>query len=399
MIKDSADRPRYIHFSGRVLPICALMRWGDHHWPLWSLILCLGILSACGRPAALVLPTLIPTAVVPTLTPLPQPTLVPTLSDLAAVQPTAVWTPTFPATPSAVPLPTATATRDPYAGWTIADLASRTYGGGQLQITETTKESSGFTRYLITYPSDGLTIYGFMNEPTGEGILPVVLVLHGFVNPAEYTTLAYTTTYADALAQAGYLVIHPNYRNHAPSDIGPNEFRAGYAIDVLNLVALVQQQGGQPGPLQRADPADISLWGHSMGGGIALRVLTVNPDIRAAVLYGSMSADEYLNFQRIFEWTDGRSGLDEMSIPEAEMRRIAPIYHLEQIETPLSIHHGTADSLVPPAWSDDLCQRLQTLGKSVECFRYPGQPHTFVGEADRLFRQRVLDFLARPRQP
>jgi hypothetical protein len=31
----------------------------------------------------------------------------------------------------------------------------------------------------------------------------------------------------------------------------------------------------------------------------------------------------------------------------------------------------------------------------VECFRYPGQPHTFVGEGDRLFRQRVLDFLDR----
>jgi dienelactone hydrolase len=386
--------------ASRRFPFFSRMnQWREHRWPLWGLIWCLGILSACGRPAAVVLPTLIPTAAVPTLTPQPQPTLVPTLSDLVAVQPTAVWTPTPLATPSPTPLPTATATPDPYAGWTIADLASRSYGDGQLEIAETVGGSSGFTRYLITYPSDGLTIHGFMNVPPGETALPVVLVLHGFVNPAEYITLAYTTSYADALARAGYLVIHPNFRNHVPSDVGPNEFRAGYAIDVLNLVALIQQQAGQSGPLQRADPADISLWGHSMGGGIALRVLTVTPDIRAAVLYGSMSGDEYLNFQRIFEWTDGRSGLDEMSIPETEMRRIAPIYHLDRIETPLSIHHGTADDQVPPAWSDDLCQRLQELGKSVECFRYPGQPHTFVGEGDRLFRQRVLDFLAWARQP
>lgn len=253
----------------------------------------------------------------------------------------------------------------------------------------------GFTRSLITYPSDDLTVYGFMNVPTGDGSFPVVLVLHGFINPSAYDTLAYTTPYADALARAGYLVIHPNYRNHPPSDTGPNEFRAGYAIDILNLIALVKQNGGRPGSLQQADPNNISLWGHSMGGGIVLRVITVNRDVRAAVLYGSMSADEYKNYERIFAWTDGRSGLDELAVPEADMARIAPITHLDRTETAVSIHHGTADSEVPPSWSEELCQLLRELGKRVECFSYSGQPHVFVGEGDRLFRQRVLDFLDR----
>jgi acetyl esterase/lipase len=36
---------------------------------------------------------------------------------------------------------------------------------------------------------------------------------------------------------------------------------------------------------------------------------------------------------------------------------------------------------------------LRQAGKQVECFSYPGQPHNFVGEGDRLFRQRVLAFL------
>ncbi len=93
-----------------------------------------------------------------------------------------------------------------------------------------------------------------MNVPQGDGPFPVVLVLHGYVDPATYNTLTYTTRYADALARAGYLVIHPNFRNWPPSDNGPEEYRVGQAVDVLNLIALVQKQGGQPGPLQHADP-------------------------------------------------------------------------------------------------------------------------------------------------
>jgi dipeptidyl aminopeptidase/acylaminoacyl peptidase len=347
------------------------------------LFLLLGFLTV------IILPTLMPLALVPTRTPTAVPTPTPSNTTVPPTTPTAVLTPT----PSTTPPPTPTP--DPFAGWTIADLIARSYGGGQVQIVETMTEADSFTRYAIIYPSDGLTIYGFMNVPQGDGPFPVVLVLHGFINPANYSTLAYTTPYADALTRAGYLVIHPNYRNHPPSDTGSNPFRAGYAIDVLNLIALLQQQGGQPGLFQTADGNNISLWGHSMGGGIALRVLTVNPSVRAAVLYGSMSGDEYKNYERIFAWTDGRTGLDELAIPDSDMARIAPINYLAQIESAISIHHGTADDQVPPSWSTDLCQRMQELGKQVECFNYAGQPHNFVGVADRLFRQRVLDFLAR----
>lgn len=49
-------------------------------------------------------------------------------------------------------------------------------------------------------------------------------------------------------------------------------------------------------------------------------------------------------------------------------------------------------TLVPLQWSLDLCDDLQTLGKTVECFTYPGQPHTLQGESDQFFIQRMIDF-------
>ncbi len=337
----------------------------------------------------------------------------PTRMPVASLPDTPTWTPRPtvgippthtpvsppPATATPVPPPTATSgptpTPDPYVEYTVDNLRARRYGDGLLEEAEIMQETPLFTRYLITYPSDGLTIYGFMNVPkNATAPLPVVLVLHGYVNPAEYDTLGYTTEHADFLAEHGYLVIHPNYRNYPPSSTGANDLRAGFAVDVLNLIALVQKQGGQPGPLQGADPTDISLWGHSMGGGIALRVLVVNPDVRAAVLYGAMSGDEYKNFQRIFEWTDGRSGQEELAISPEEMARIAPINHLDAITAAIAIHHGTADSQVPLGWSVELCEKLRELGKIVTCYTYDGQPHYFWGEQDDLFRQRVLDFFA-----
>ena len=105
-----------------------------------------------------------------------------------------------------------------------------------------------------------------------------------------------------------------------------------------------------------------------------------------------MSGDEYRNYERILVWSEGEVGEEELATPPEEMERIAPIHHLERIEAAVSIHHGDADSVVPPDWSVDLCQRLQALEKQVECFNYPGAPHTFQDATDRLFQQRVIAF-------
>jgi len=216
--------------------------------------------------------------------------------------------------------------------------------------------------------------------------------VHGYINPAVYNTLDYTTRYADALARAGYLVLHPNLRNYAPSDTGPNPFRAGYAVDVLNLAALAREQGGRPGPLAAADAGVVGLWGHSMGGGISIRAMTASPGVRAVALYGAMSGDEQANYERILAWSGGSDGPEELATPPEDLERISPIYHLERVQAAVSIHHGEADGTVPVIWSLDLCERLKALGKTAECYTYPGQPHTFVGDGDQLFMARVQAF-------
>jgi dipeptidyl aminopeptidase/acylaminoacyl peptidase len=314
---------------------------------------------------------------------------------------TATATPPLPSatpSPAQTATPTVTLTPDPYEVYTIEHLSRRAYGEGEaLRIVEQMAVNSFFTRTLVVYPSDGLNIYGFMNVPRqGQPPYPVVIAIHGYIEPELYTTLDYTTRYADALARAGYLVLHPNLRGYPPSDDGDNLFRVGMAADVLNLIAQVKQMGGQSGPLALADPQRIGLWGHSMGGGISTKVMTASPDVDAVVLYGPMSGDEQKNYERIYSYfSGGTRGLEELAAPAEVFPQVSPIFYLERVTAPVSLHHGEQDEDVPLDWSRDLCQRLERLGKTVECFIYKGQPHTFYGDGDALFIQRTIEFYNR----
>jgi dipeptidyl aminopeptidase/acylaminoacyl peptidase len=338
-----------------------------------------------------------------TLTTVPTATATPvteTHAEPASVLPSSssTWTPAPDPTFTRVPTVTPSFTPSPYSDLTIRTMATGQYGDGEILIEDTIERTPAFTRYLFSYPSNDLRIFGYMNVPHDGVSFPAALLLHGYIDPDEYETVAYTRRYSDALAEAGYFVFHPNLRNYPPSDSGPDPYRIGLATDVLNLIAIIRQQSlDKTGSLRRVNRDEIHLWGHSMGGGVALRVLTVNNDgyLKAAVLYGAMSGDERLNYQRILKWSGGHRGEFELDASETLMRQISPIYHLERIQAPISIHHSDADDVVPLAWSNDLCQRLRSLRHPVECFTYVGQPHTFRGAADTLFTQRTIDFFDR----
>jgi len=286
---------------------------------------------------------------------------------------------------------------DPRDPLTIDALSSRSYDGGAIVSERVMARLPTFTRHLIRWQSDGLTQYGFANIPTGARKRAVVLLLHGYVNPATYQTTTYTTRYADALARTGYVVLHPNYRGHGLSEgSSTGLFRVGYALDVLNLTSSLRKQAGGKGFLSSADGSRVALWGHSMGGGIAHRVLTVRPAwFKAAVFYGAMSADERENSERIYNYYSNQSrGMTEYRTPEAWLKLISPLAYLPRVTAKISVHHGIADESVPLAWSLRYCQIMKRLAKSISCNTYAAAPHLFArgSRTDTLFQARVLSF-------
>jgi len=317
-------------------------------------------------------------------------------------------------TPSAAPAPTSlpspTPQRDSLFPYTIAGLRERDYPAGEIRVGAPVFVAESFTRYPISYTSDGLNITGVLQIPAGNGPFPVIVLNHGYFNRAEYRSGDGTDRIAEALNQRGYLTISSDYRGWGGSDAGPSLFHTGLVIDVMHLLAAIPS-------LSQADPQRIGMLGHSMGGGIATKILTLQTNLSAVILYAPNSADDA---DLITRWGYGCIGdinpsqcnsadvlpadlpaelleaYRQAALDPQRMGEIAPIYHLAGLHIPIQIHIGEADGdyigSTPPEWSYKLHEALLQAGAPVELFRYPGQRHSFTGAERELFLERVLAF-------
>ena len=136
-------------------------------------------------------------------------------------------------------------------------------------IEQTLAPGANYSRYVVSYLSDGYRIYTLMTVPNGpvpETGWPAIIFNHGYIPPAQYRTTERYVAYPIAIARSGYIVFKSDYRGHGSSE-GPPEGAygyPGYTDDVLNTLASVKAYGD-------ADPNRIGMWGHSLGGQLTLR--------------------------------------------------------------------------------------------------------------------------------
>lgn len=312
----------------------------------------------------------------------------------ASATPLAVPTATLPLPTATVitPTPLPTSTLAPYEQFTIEYLRKRAYGGGRIEVLEKLSETGLFTGYAIRYPSDGLNIYGFINIPTGPGPFPVIVSIHGYSPSGTYYPFDTESDFAGFLAENQFIVIHPGFRNHPPSDNGDNVLRVGMSEDAMNLIALLKERGNLPAELAAANPEQMGLWGTSMGGEIALRVLTISPDIKAAVLYSPLSGNEERNWRQLYEVLGDDEFQRDAQIPLELLDRVSPMYYYHRITSAVQLHHGTADTTVPISFAVETCDFLTAAGVSVQCIYYQDAGHLFSGTDKENLRQNALEF-------
>ena len=305
----------------------------------------------------------------------------------------------------------------------IEEMRKRIYTSSPIVIEQTLDAGVNYNRYIVSYLSEGYTIYALMTVPFGtkpDSGWPVIIFNHGYINPPDYRTTENYVTYMDLLARSGYIVFKSDFRGHGNSEgsiTGGGYGSPDYSVDVLNAIESLKNYPD-------ADPNRFGMWGHSMGGQVTLRAMVVSKDIKAGVIWAGAIAPypeiiSQWNFnsnsdnsgflqdiiphrnpsdatvrgwsESFGSWTDeftGKYGTSEQN-PDF-WQTISPNTYLADLSGPIQIHHGTDDWMVPISWSQSFIQEMVNAGQSYEFYTYEGDDHNISSN----YREAMLRTIA-----
>lgn len=241
----------------------------------------------------------------------------------------------------------------------------------------------------------GDTLQGSLYYPAGyvEGEqYPMIVYIYEIVAPGVRSYhVASERDYYDfqAWVQNGYFVFQPDivYRDRDPG------VSARAALEPA--VAAVVQTG-------MVDPDRVGLIGHSWGGYQTTYMSTVS-DVFAAAVAGapltnlfSMYLSVYWNSggtdARIFEISQGR-----MEVPfwedEEAYRRNSPVFHIDDMTTPLLMAQGTEDGAVDFNQGVEFYNAARRADKDFVFLVYNGENHGFAQEPNqRDYHRRIMEW-------
>ena len=202
------------------------------------------------------------------------------------------------------------------------------------------------------------------------------------------------------LLQKGYVVIAPDYRGSIGygrawrqgvyMDVGGNDAKdAWMATSYLKTLPYV-------------DIDRVGVWGLSYGGFFTLISVTDQPKMFRAAVDVAGVVDYAMYYEDPYHggWTASRIGTPEQN-PKV-YAQASPLSHIDRLERPLLVLHGTADVNVPYLHSVRLIDEALKKGKGglLSFMVYPGEFHYFTREhVLRDAWRRVDEFFQRELQP
>lgn len=286
----------------------------------------------------------------------------------------------------------------------IVALQARSYPGGAITLERRLPDGVNYRQWIASYPSDGFKILALLTIPKAsppKNGFPVIVFNHGYIVPEVYRTTEKYLAYQAGFASKGYIVFKPDYRGHGFSQGKPSSAytKPDYTIDVMNAIASVKT-------LEQANPKAIGIWGHSMGGYLALRALVLGSGAKAAVIWGGVVAPHL----EVIKFWNSRSSADNAQYLRYKPERDAlyqkygsplenpAFWNALSANTfitapiaPIQLHHGITDEVVPIAFSRRLSSQLKKVGSVVELYEYPNNNHN-LSRSFNLAMQRSVAF-------
>ena len=261
---------------------------------------------------------------------------------------------------------------------------------------------------FVHYPGpDGQSVPGWLYVPKGldkSKKHPAIVWIHGDGVNQNYDGWHVQRNYAvyssvhQFFLQQGYVVFMPDYRG----SIGYGKaWRQGVYMDVGGKDAKdAWMSANYLKTLGYVDMERVGVWGLSYGGFFTLIAVTDQPTLFRAAVDVAGVADYAMYYEDPYHggWTASRIGTPEQN-PEV-YKNASPLSHVDRLERPLLILHGTADVNVPYLHSVRLVDELLAKGKGglVSFMVYPGEFHYFTraqvlrdawSRVDRFFGQHL----------
>ena len=300
-------------------------------------------------------------------------------------------------------LPAVAASRPPPLS--IDELRNREFAA-QLTPVRQLAGGPGYKARLASYFSAGLKVHALLATPdTGRPAsgFPMLVANHGHhPEPSRYGITAqghdarpgdYYRRIPELYTRHGFLVVMPDYRGHGDSE--GIEYTEGmleslyYTEDVLALLPALSR-------LTEADPDNLFMWGHSMGGEVTLRALLATGRVRGASLWSTVGGEIWDQAFYYSRYEDSLA-VDGDGVPKDVVDRLEediaaldetfdwrgsePLRHLQYLAAPLILHHAQDDRGAPYHWSARLARELYLRSHRYEFYSYAGADHLLRGAA------------------
>ncbi len=249
---------------------------------------------------------------------------------------------------------------------------------------------------------DGLELVGYLTRSRSDSIVggmsqksPLILCVHGGPWDRDHWTFSPTHIW---FANRGYSTLSVNFRGSAGfgkkfKNLGDKEWGVGaMQHDLTDAVQWAIDQG-------IADESKICIYGGSYGGYCVLAGLAFTPDLYACGIdmVGPSNVktlmDSIPNYWKPLRNQMMRRVGDVDNDPDFN-RRISPLFHVDKIQAPLMIAHGSKDVRVKQRESDQIAFSMKAKGIPIDYVVYPNEGHGIRRPPNRVdFMGRVELFL------
>lgn len=257
--------------------------------------------------------------------------------------------------------------RDPGTHYLIFNGTLQLIGGERPYLEA---EHLSDVRYVSYQARDGERIPAYLTIPKGQPPFPMVVLPHGGPFVREVVIF---DEWAQLLANAGYLVMQPQYRGSR-----------GYG---QRFYQIAFTEGGQGGYKMQDDKDDgvawavkqgltqedtVAMFGWSYGGYAALVAASRTPQSYQCVIAGAAVSDPEMQINYYRYRLRGSSKIEQLTMWDDS---VSPMNEISKINVPILMIHGSVDQRVPLEHAEKYVKALEDAGKDYQYVELEGADH------------------------